>query len=107
MARHCGQVGVPLVVRRVGCERSASVGGRMATHNIPVSDDLWAELLAKSAAEGKAIEELTEEVLRRGLDDRSWQELLAYGAERGSALEFREEQAGDVVLAWRKDQRGQ
>jgi hypothetical protein len=79
----------------------------MATHSIPISDDLWAELQAKSEAEGKAIEELAEEALRKGLEDGAWQELLGYGAERGRAIGFREEQAGDVVHAWREKQRGQ
>jgi hypothetical protein len=75
----------------------------MATHSIPISDDLWAALQAKSEAEGRAVEELAEEALRKGLDDGAWQELLAYGEERGRAAGFREEQAGDVVHAWRDE----
>jgi hypothetical protein len=77
----------------------------MAAHSIPISDELWAELLAKSEAEGKAIEELAEEALRKGLDNSAWQDLLEYGAERGRATGFREEEAGDVVQAWREKQR--
>jgi len=64
--------------------------------------DLWAELQAKSEAEGKAIEKLAEEALRKGLADGAWQELLEYGTERGLAFGFREEQAADVVHAWRE-----
>lgn len=79
----------------------------MATHRIPVSDDLWAELQAKSEAEGMAIEALAEKALRRGLEDGAWHELLEYGAERGRTAGFREEQAGDVVHAWREKQRAQ
>jgi plasmid stability protein len=79
----------------------------MATHSIPISDDLWAELQAKSATEGKAIEELAEEALRRGLQDGEWQELLAYGAGRGRASGFAEEQAGEVVRVWRETLRGE
>ncbi len=78
----------------------------MATHRIPISDDLWAELQARSEAEGKAVEELAEAALRKGLDDRVWQELLGYGVERGRASSFQEEQAGDVLHAWREKQRG-
>jgi hypothetical protein len=78
----------------------------MATHNIPISDDLWAQLQARSQAEGKAIEELAEDALRKGLEDGAWQALLGYGADRGHALGFREEQAGDVVHGWREEQRG-
>ena len=79
----------------------------MATHNIPISDDLWAALQARSQAEGKAIEELAEEALRKGLEDVVWQSLLAYGAECGRGVGFREDEAADVVHAWREDQRGQ
>jgi hypothetical protein len=62
----------------------------------------------KSAARKRALEaegktkEPAEEALRKGLADRSWQELLGYGDERGQALGFREEQAADVVHAWRQ-----
>lgn len=79
----------------------------MATHRIPISDDLWAELQAKSEAEGVAVEEFAERTLRRGLEDQEWHGLLGYGAERGRTAGFREEQAGDVVHAWREKQRAQ
>jgi hypothetical protein len=79
----------------------------MATHKIAISDDLWAQLQAKSQAEGKAIQELAEEALRKGLEDGEWQALLGYGAERGRVLGFREEQAADVVHGWREEQRDQ
>jgi hypothetical protein len=72
------------------------------THHIPIPDDLWVELEAKSTSQGKPIEELAEAALRQGLDDTSLLELLEYGAERGRILGFREEDAGDVVHAWRQ-----
>jgi hypothetical protein len=75
----------------------------MATHQISISEDLWAQLRARSEAEGKAIEELAEAALRRGLEDATWADLLAYGEERGRALGFSEDQAADVVHAWRKE----
>jgi Ribbon-helix-helix protein, copG family len=78
----------------------------MATHNIiHVSDELLAELQAKAAAEGKTVDELAEEALRKGLEDRAWQELLAYGRERGRLAGFAEEQSADIVHDWRKEQR--
>jgi hypothetical protein len=51
----------------------------MATHNIQVSDELLAELRSKAAAEGKPVDELAEEALRRLLDHRGLDAL----AERG------------------------
>lgn len=44
----------------------------MATHRIPIPDDLWTELQARSEAEGKGLEELVEAALRRGLEDINW-----------------------------------
>jgi plasmid stability protein len=80
--------------------------GSMATQNsIHVSDELLAELQVKAAAAGKAVDELAEDVLRKGLEERAWQELAAYGRERGRLAGFTEEQSADVVHEWRKDQR--
>jgi hypothetical protein len=50
-----------------------------------VSDELLAELQTKAAAEGKTVDELAEEALRKGLEEREWRELLAYGRETGRA----------------------
>lgn len=78
----------------------------MATQNsIHVSDELLAELQAKAAAEGKTVDELAEEALRKGLEECAWQDLLAYGRERGRLAGFAEEQSADVVHDWRKEQR--
>jgi hypothetical protein len=40
---------------------------------------------AMAAAEGKAVDEVAEEALRTGLEERQWQELFAYGRETGRA----------------------
>jgi plasmid stability protein len=77
----------------------------MATQNIHLSDELLAELQTKAAADGKTVDELAEETLRKGLEDRSWQELLEYGRERGRASGYTEEQIPDVVKQWRREQR--
>jgi len=72
-----------------------------ATIHIP--EDLLAELQAKAEADGKTVDELAEETLRKGLEERSWQELLEYGRERGRAFGLTsEEQAADIVHDWRK-----
>lgn len=77
----------------------------MATIHLHVPEDLLAELEAKAAASGKTVEELAAEALRASLRETSWEDLLAYGQERGRHAGFREEQAGDIVHEWRKDQR--
>ena len=70
----------------------------MATdHIIHVSDELHAALEAKAQAEGKTVDQLAEEALRRGLEDRAWQELLAYGRERGKASGYTEDDVPRVV----------
>ena len=79
----------------------------MATQNsIHVSDELLAELQAKAAAEGKTVDELAEEAIRQGLEDRAWQGLLDYGRERGRASGYTEEDVPRVVREWRQEQRG-
>lgn len=77
----------------------------MTTPNLHIPDELLAELQQKASAEGKTVDQIAEEALRLGLEDRSWQDLLEYGRERGRAAGFNEEQAGDAVHAWREKHR--
>jgi hypothetical protein len=78
----------------------------MATrHIIHVSGELHAELAAKAAEEGKTVDQIAEEALRKGLDDRAWQGLLAYGSERGKASGYTEEDVPGLVRKWRREQR--
>lgn len=78
----------------------------MATENIiRVSDDLLAQLQLAAATEGKTVDALADEALRKGLEERSWHDLLEYGRERGRASGFAEEQSADVVHSWRNKQR--
>lgn len=69
----------------------------MAIWNIHVSDELLAELQSKAVAEGKTVDQLAEETLRKGLEDRSWQELLEYGRETGRASGYVEADVPDVI----------
>jgi len=75
-------------------------------HIIHISGELYAELAAKAAEEGKTVDELAEDVLRKGLDDRAWQDLLAYGSERRTASGYTAEGVPDLVREWRREQRG-
>ena len=77
----------------------------MATINIHISDELLAELQSKAAAEGKTVDELAGEALRKGLEEQSWQDLLDYGRERGRASGYTEEDVPRVVKEWRREQR--
>jgi len=78
----------------------------MAAHNsIHVSDELLAELQTKAAAEGKTVDQLAEEALRKGLDDRAWLDLMAYGLERGRVSGYTEEEVPDVVRENRRRHR--
>jgi hypothetical protein len=74
-------------------------------NNLRVPDDLLAQLQAKASAEGKSVDQLAEEALRKGLEESSWEELLEYGRDRGKQKNFSEEQAADVVHQWRREQR--
>ena len=70
----------------------------MASLNtICISDEVLADLRAKAAIQGKTVDQLAEETMRAGLEERSWQELLAYGLERGRASGYAEEDVPRVV----------
>ena len=76
----------------------------MATrNNVHVSDELLAELQTKAMAEGKTVDELAEEALRKGLEERSWQDLLAYGRQTGRESGYTEADVPDVVKARRRN----
>ena len=69
----------------------------MATNNVHVPEGLLAELRSKAAAEGKTVDELAEEAMRKGLEERSWQELLEYGQQAGRASGYSEADVPDIV----------
>jgi hypothetical protein len=75
--------------------------------NLHVSEELLAELRTKAEAEGKSVDELAEEALRRGLEDRAWQELLAYGRESARGSGYTDEDVPRLVKEWRREQRSQ
>jgi plasmid stability protein len=74
----------------------------MATNNVHVSDELLAELQTKAAAEGKTVDQLAEEALRKGLEEREWRELLAYGRETGRASGYAEADVPGIVKTRRR-----
>jgi hypothetical protein len=70
----------------------------MATqNNVHVSDELLAELQAKAQAEGKTVDELADEALRNGLEDRDWQDLLVYGRQTGRESGYTEADVPEIV----------
>jgi hypothetical protein len=74
----------------------------MTTNNVHVSEELLAELRSKATAEGKTVDEVAEEAMRRGLEERSWQELLEYGRQNGLASGFADSDMPDIVKNRRK-----
>jgi hypothetical protein len=76
----------------------------MAANNVHLPDELLAELQSKAQAEGKTVDELAEEALRRGLDKSAWQDLLDYGGEQGRASRYTEEDVPRLVKEWRRVQ---
>ena len=72
---------------------------------IRVSEELLADLQAKATESGKTMDEVAEETLRRGLEERAWQELIAYGRERGQASGYTEDDVPSLVKEWRREQR--
>ena len=75
----------------------------MATqNNVHVSDELLAELQAKAQAEGKTVDELAEEALRKGLEEWDWQDLFAYGLQTGRESGYTEADVPEIVRKRRK-----
>lgn len=70
----------------------------MTTQNtVHISGELLAELQARAAAEGKTVDELAEDALRKGLEERQWQDLLAYGRETGQASGYTDADVPEIV----------
>jgi predicted transcriptional regulator len=70
----------------------------MATrNNLRVPDELLAELQSKAHAEGKTVEDLAEQALRKGLEERAWQDLVEYGLLTGSASGYSEADVCEIV----------
>ena len=70
----------------------------MATrNNVHVSDELLAELQAKALAEGRTVDELADEALRKGLEERAWQDLLSYGLQTGRDSGYTEADVPAIV----------
>ena len=76
----------------------------MALINVHLSDELLAELRSKAQAEGKTVNEMAEEALRKGLEKQAWQDLLEYGGERGRTSGHTEEDVPRLVKEWRREQ---
>jgi len=66
-------------------------------NNLHIPDELLARLQTKAQSEGRTVDEIAEETLRIGLEDRLWQELLTYGLDRGRASGYTEDDVSRVV----------
>lgn len=71
-------------------------------NNIHVPEELLAELQSKAALEGKSVDELAAETLRKGLGDRAWNDLLEYGQKTGRESGYRESDVPDIIKRRRK-----
>jgi len=77
----------------------------MATQNtIHLPDELLAELRAQAAVEGKSVDELAAEAVRRGLDERHWRDLMEYGQQKGLASGHLEGDVPEIVKRRRRAQ---
>jgi hypothetical protein len=77
----------------------------MPAINLHVSDELLAELRSKAESEGRNVDDVAEEGLRQGLEDRAWLELLAYAGENGRASGYAEQDVPRLVREWRREHR--
>jgi hypothetical protein len=79
----------------------------MATpNNLRVPDDLLAQLQAEAAAEGKTVDALAEDALRRHLARERLERLARLNEQRASDLGIKESDVPRVVKEFRREQRG-
>jgi hypothetical protein len=78
----------------------------MAAKNLHIPETLLAELQLKADVQGITVDELAEQALRKGLNEREWQDLLDYGSERGRRSGYSEAEVPGLVKQWREEQRG-
>ncbi|MBN8731075.1 MAG: ribbon-helix-helix protein, CopG family [Acidobacteria bacterium] len=77
----------------------------MATQNtIHLPEELLVELRAQAAMEGKSVDELAAEAVRRGLDERQWSDLMEYGQQKGLASGHAEGEVPEIVKRRRRTQ---
>lgn len=76
-----------------------------AQDTIHVSEELLAELRSRAEREGKLLNQVAEELLRRGLDDIAWQQLLEYGRQTGEASGYTEADVPEIVRRRREIRR--
>jgi hypothetical protein len=77
----------------------------VATINLHVPEELLAQLQEKAAAEGRSVDELATEALKKGLSEHSWQELLEYGRKNAASSGYTELDVPRLVKEWRREQR--
>ena len=73
-------------------------------NNIHVPEELLAELQSKAAVEGKSVDELAAEALRRGLEDSAWRDLLEYGRKTGRESGYKESDVPEIIKSRRETQ---
>lgn len=73
-------------------------------NNIHVPDELLAELQSKAAVEGKSVDDLAAEALRKGLEERAWHDLMEYGRKTGRESGYSESDLPDIIKRRRNAQ---
>lgn len=71
-------------------------------NNIHVPDELLAQLQSQAAVEGKSVDELAAEMLRKALEDRGWRDLLEYGLSTGRESGYSEFDVPEIIERRRK-----
>jgi metal-responsive CopG/Arc/MetJ family transcriptional regulator len=76
-----------------------------AANNVSVPEHLLAEIQSAAQAEGRSVDEVFADAVKRYLDDRSWTDLLQYGQERAEAMGINESDIRRVISESRAERR--
>lgn len=75
----------------------------MATQNNPhIPEDLLAELQERAVVQGKSVDALAEEALRKGLEDTAWRDLMEYGRKTGLESGYTEADVLEIIQRRRR-----
>lgn len=75
----------------------------MATqNNLHIPEDLLAELQERAVVQGKSVDALAEEALRKGLEDTAWRDLMEYGRKTGLESGYTEADVPEIIQRRRR-----
>jgi len=81
------------------------VRGMASGNQVSLPEDLFAGVKTAAKAEGRSVDDVLADAVKRYLEDRSWTSLLDYGAARAKSLGISESDVDRLIAEFRAEQR--